>query len=135
MISRIAIRRRTFLAGTAILALRALHWSALAQEARKVAKIGLLFLGSPDQDVSERARSFRDGMTALGWVEGRTVHYEYRFASGSPPKLAAHAVELAAAPVKFRMQNASSHSSGHGCRWPATITSTFHFCAYIAAEL
>jgi ABC-type uncharacterized transport system substrate-binding protein len=35
------------------------------------------------------------GLTKLGWVEGRNIEIEYRFAAGSPGKMLANAAELA----------------------------------------
>jgi hypothetical protein len=36
--------------------------------------------------------------------------------------------------VKFRMQNWSSHSSGHAFFFPRITTSTWNFCAYMSKE-
>ena len=70
-----------------------------AQPAGAVRKIGLLSLGNAPADVSLQAKAFRDGLHALGWIEGRTVAFEFRFAHGHAERLAALAAGLVAARV------------------------------------
>jgi putative ABC transport system substrate-binding protein len=65
-----------------------------AQE--KVPKIGLLRTNAPPDPFVE---AFREGMRALGYIEGRTVIYETRRAEGEPERLPLLAAELAAAKV------------------------------------
>lgn len=49
-----------------------------------------------DDPVSQaRLNAFRQGLSKLGWVEGRNIEIEYRFAAGSPEKMLANAAELA----------------------------------------
>ena len=47
-----------------------------AQEAGKVARIGIMFAGSADQFNG----ALRRGLAELGWVEGQNIHVEYRYA-------------------------------------------------------
>jgi putative ABC transport system substrate-binding protein len=63
----------------------------VAQE--RIPKVGLLRTNAPPDPFVE---AFRDGMRALGYVEGRTVAYEVRWADGRPHALPALAAELAA---------------------------------------
>lgn len=69
--------------------------SASAQPAQKVFRIGLLSAAgrTPDGAVP---RPFRDALSALGYVEGRNVVYEARFADGEPDRLPALAAQLVA---------------------------------------
>jgi putative tryptophan/tyrosine transport system substrate-binding protein len=62
-----------------------------AQQARKVPRIGFLFSGSKDQPHLE---SFRQGLANLGYVEGKNLAVEYRYAEGRPVALPALAAEL-----------------------------------------
>ena len=47
-----------------------------------------------------RAREgFHEGMRSLGWIEGKTLSIDYRFANGDPALLSANAADLAAEKV------------------------------------
>jgi putative tryptophan/tyrosine transport system substrate-binding protein len=84
------IDRRTFLAGTGAVLLAA-PLAAQAQQAGKMPRVGMLFLAGR---VNEFVKGFEDGMTTLGYVDGRTVVYEHRFANWKPELLASHAAEM-----------------------------------------
>ncbi len=73
--------------------------TAGGQQQAAMPKVGVLFFGSPDRDITQRGKAFREGMAALGWIEGRTVAYELRFAAGSQQRMDTMARELAAARV------------------------------------
>jgi putative ABC transport system substrate-binding protein len=75
--------------------------TAAAQQdpSRSIPRVGLLFLGSPQRDLSGHGAAFRDGLRALGWIENRTVQLELRWASGDPAQLSVAAGELVAAKV------------------------------------
>ncbi len=92
------MRRRALLAAVATLAL-SLPSVIAAQPERKLPMVGLLFLGAPGPDPNLRGKTFRDGMAALGWSEGRSVAFELRFADGSLMRLRELALELAASGV------------------------------------
>jgi putative tryptophan/tyrosine transport system substrate-binding protein len=66
--------------------------TASSQAPAKVARVGVLLYGSPADDPNLRA--FRDALRDLGYVEGRNVTFEYRFAEGKPERLPALAAEL-----------------------------------------
>ena len=85
------IDRRTFLAGTGAMLLAA-PLAAEAQPAGKMPRVGMLVLAGR---VNELVKGFEDGMTTLGYVEGRTVVYEHRFANWKPELLSGHAAEMA----------------------------------------
>src|SRR5262245_53623812 len=69
-----------------------------AQDAAKVARIGVLAPGSRDTGPHLR-EAFRQGLRDLGYVEGRNVVIEARFAEGKHERYAALAAELVALKV------------------------------------
>jgi putative ABC transport system substrate-binding protein len=67
-----------------------------AQQPAKVPRIGLLSPFSPS-DTALWHQAFRQGLRDLGWVEGKTISIEYRYAEGRSdrlPDLAADLVRL-----------------------------------------
>jgi putative tryptophan/tyrosine transport system substrate-binding protein len=76
--------------------LLALCVSADAQGPRKVLRIGYLD-PSTRAASADRLEAFRQEMSKLGWIEGKNLGMEYRFAEQQPkrlPKLAAELVRL-----------------------------------------
>jgi putative ABC transport system substrate-binding protein len=84
------IDRRTFLAGTGA-ALLAAPLAAEAQQARKVPHIGVLQAGAPPEPLVE---AFREGLRDLGYVEGRDIVLEFRWAEKKLDRLPELATEL-----------------------------------------
>jgi ABC-type uncharacterized transport system substrate-binding protein len=81
-------RRRflvTSLAGTVCAPL-----AAVAQPA-KMARLGVLVFGTPETDAFP---AIRRGLGALGYVEGRNILFEHRYAEGRPERLADLAIDL-----------------------------------------
>jgi|KBSSwiStaDraftv2_1062776.scaffolds.fasta_scaffold18599_7 putative ABC transport system substrate-binding protein len=70
-----------------------------APSAAKPARIGVLFLASPETDNTRRAIGLREGLRDLGYVEGQSVMLEYQYAEGKPERLP----ELAAGLVRARV--------------------------------
>jgi putative ABC transport system substrate-binding protein len=66
---------------------------AEAQQPAKVPRIGLLIASSPSA-ASPRIEAFRHGLTELGYVEGKNIVIEYRYAEGKPDRLPALAADL-----------------------------------------
>ena len=64
-----------------------------AQQPTKVPRIGYLTGATPDGQ-SHRIEAFRQGLRELGYVEGKNISIEYRFAEGKPDRLPALAAEL-----------------------------------------
>lgn len=82
-----------FLMGVALLLLAA-PLSGQAQQAGKVARLGVLLFGTPEGDPNVIA--FRQGLSELGYVEGKNLTTVYRYAEGKPDRLAGLANELVA---------------------------------------
>jgi putative ABC transport system substrate-binding protein len=73
-----AMRRRDFIAGVAGSAAawpRAVH----AQQSAKVPRIGFLRLGPPSSSAA-RVKALQTGLRELGYVEGKNITIEFRFA-------------------------------------------------------
>jgi len=85
------IDRRTFIRlSSASLAIVPL--AAKAQEAAPVRRIGVLSPFAPS-DAAPWHKAFRQGLRELGWIEGKNISIEYRYAEG-PADLPALAAEL-----------------------------------------
>src|SRR5262245_24153243 len=68
---------------------------AEAQPATKTPRIGLLSVGTdPSRPPPPQWLAFFDGLQALGWVEGRNILVERRFAAGRSERAPAYAREL-----------------------------------------
>jgi putative ABC transport system substrate-binding protein len=81
-------RRETVLA---LVALGFVPLTATAQQAGKVWRIGFLALGSGPREYD---KAFIEGLRSLGYVEGRNLSIEYRWAAGKAERLPELAVEL-----------------------------------------
>ena len=66
---------------------------AAAQQPTKVPRIGYLTGATPDGQ-SHRIESFRQGLREFGYVEGKNIAIEYRYAELKPDRLPALAAEL-----------------------------------------
>jgi len=66
--------------------------AAAAQQQAKVPTIGVLVVGSPGSDAFWQL--FRESMRDLGYVDGRTVRYEFRSDGGQVSRLPELAAEL-----------------------------------------
>jgi putative tryptophan/tyrosine transport system substrate-binding protein len=89
------MRRREFIA---LIGGSAVAWPlvARAQQVTKVPRIGLLSPFS-SSDTALWHQAFRQGLRDLGWVEGKTIIIEYRYADGRNerlPELSADLVHL-----------------------------------------
>src|SRR5947209_15134693 len=69
--------------------------AALAQQGAARVRIGYLMAGARDSRIMrENTEAFRRGMLDFGYVEGRDLTIEYRFAEGDFERLPAMAAEL-----------------------------------------
>jgi putative ABC transport system substrate-binding protein len=80
----------------AVAGLAVLSLPALAQQEKRVRRIGYFILGSA-QGNAVRLAAFREGMAALRWVEGRDYVIDSRYANGVMQAGAGLAAELVAA--------------------------------------
>ena len=63
-----------------------------AQQVGKVYRIGFLRYASPHE---KQFNAFRDGLRALGWIEGQNIVIEQRYAAGALDRLGPLAADLA----------------------------------------
>jgi putative ABC transport system substrate-binding protein len=66
---------------------------AEAQQPTKVSRIGFLATVSPST-ISDRVEAFRQGLRELGYVEGKNIVIEWRYAEGKADRLPSLAAEL-----------------------------------------
>src|SRR6266403_3745875 len=87
------MRRRQFIT---LLGSAAVAWplAAHAQQGAKRPIVGFLGDSTPLAE-SDRAAAFARRLHDLGWIEGRTIAIEYRWADGRSDRLAEIAVEFA----------------------------------------
>ena len=85
------MRRREFIT---LLGGAATVWpvAAYAQQPARVPRIGII-------DDAPMWHSFRQALRELGYVEGQSINYEYRYSEGVPDRLAAAVDELVRRPV------------------------------------
>jgi putative tryptophan/tyrosine transport system substrate-binding protein len=75
----VPIRRREFLAWTAAASISS-H-AAFAQQKARIPTVGVIMGVSPDDlQTKIRVQAFESAWPELGWVEGRNIHVDYRWA-------------------------------------------------------
>src|SRR6058998_2205297 len=103
-------------------------WAPLAVEAQppdKIYRIGVLERTSPTVNIAN-LESFRQGLRALGYVEGKNLVIEYRSAEGRDDRFADLAAELVRLKVDLILTRgtpaalAAKHATGGGI--PVVIT-------------
>src|SRR5258708_17571707 len=90
------MRRREFIT---LLGGAAAAWprAARAQQGQRLRRIGVLMgLVASDPEGQSRVAAFENGLQDLGWVKGRNLWIEYRWAGGGENELRNHAAELLA---------------------------------------
>ena len=90
------MRRRDFIA---VLGGTAAAWplAASSQSSGQTPRIGVLLgLAEKDQETKSRVRAFQLGLRDLGWIEGRNVVIDYRYAAGDPAQIDRYVKELIA---------------------------------------
>jgi len=111
------MQRRDFIT---LLSAAAVSWpvAARAEQPVKLATIGYMGPNTPSVD-RYRLPAFVQRLGELGWIEGRTVTIEYRWAEGRSEHLAKIAAEFVQRKVDVILTAASSHvrnSSPRGYR-------------------
>jgi hypothetical protein len=87
------MRRREFIAGLGSAAMWPL--AARAQQSERVRRIGWLFpIAENDPLLQNRIAAFRDGLGKLGWIEGRNLRIDSRFAGVETNRVDEAAAEL-----------------------------------------
>jgi putative ABC transport system substrate-binding protein len=88
------MRRRDFMVGLGVAA----ALPAISRAQQPLPTIGFLSTRSPDE-ATIHTNAFRGGLEEMGYVEGRSVTIEYRWAKGDYSKLPAFAAELVGQPL------------------------------------
>ena len=69
--------------------------AAHAQQPDLMRRIGVLMtMADNDSEGQLRVTAFRQELQKLGWIEGRNIRSEYRWAAGDPHRVRAYAQEL-----------------------------------------
>lgn len=95
----ITCRQLLFASGAGLLAAPR---ASRAQQPRKVYRIGLLQASEPPADYAE---AFREGLKALGYIEGKNIVFESRVAGGRDDRLPSLAAELVSLKVDLIVAN------------------------------
>src|SRR5215813_2796488 len=82
------MRRRAFIS---LLGGAAAAWPLVTRAQQKPARIGFLRQAGPHEKQFE---AFREGLRAVGYVEGQNIVIEQRYAAGAYDRLSALAAEL-----------------------------------------
>jgi putative ABC transport system substrate-binding protein len=116
------MRRRNFIQGIAASA--AWPLAAHAQQASPPPVIGSLSIGSVEPWAPLIA-GFLEGLKEAGFVEGRNVHVEYRWAEGQPDRLPGIAAELVERKVAVILANGGSAPAKAAMAATSTIPIVF----------
>jgi putative ABC transport system substrate-binding protein len=89
------MRRREFITGIGSATAAAVPLAGHAQQAERPRRIGVLSGLTPDDPQSQaELAALRDGLARAGWIVGRNVQSEGRFAAGDDRRIRAFAAEL-----------------------------------------
>ena len=70
--------------------------AARAQQAERIRRVGVLYSGAEDPEGRARTSAFVQGLQQLGWIDGRNLKIEFRWAGGNADDSRKYAAELAA---------------------------------------
>jgi putative ABC transport system substrate-binding protein len=113
--------RRTLIAAVAASTLMPPRLSLAQIRATKVRRIGILQPGAPPEPLVD---AMKEGLTQLGYVEGRDIAFETRWAEGRTDKLDEGAAELVAAKVDL-ITTLSTPATLAACRATSVIPIVF----------
>jgi putative ABC transport system substrate-binding protein len=102
------MRRRAFIAGLSISTVWPFATIAQQQNER-LRRIGVLLGATTEHDPEAEARltAFRQGLEELGWVDGRNLHIDYRFAAGDADLIRTYVRELVTSRPDLILANSS----------------------------
>ena len=92
----------------------ALCFTALAQQPKKIPRIGFLNALFPTTNPA-RIEAFRQGLRDFGYVEGKNIIIEYRYAERKVDRLPTLAAELVRLKVDFIHERLTRNPCGEGC--------------------
>ena len=83
---------------------------AHAQSERKDRRIAVLLGAVEERDPESQARiaAFREGLEALGWIEDRNIHVDYRFGGGDAERIRTYVTELVKSNPDLIVANSSA---------------------------
>src|SRR5215831_5156391 len=101
------MRRREFIAGLSVATMRPL--ATQAQQSERIRRIGVLLGATTEHDPEAEARvaALRHGLEELGWVDGRNVRIDYRFAGGDADRIRTYVRELVTSAPDLILANSS----------------------------
>jgi putative tryptophan/tyrosine transport system substrate-binding protein len=101
------LKRREFI--SLVGAAAALPLAARAQQPGRMRRIGVLMSGvEGDPETESRIVALRKGLEGLGWVEGRNIQIDYRFArGGDAERIKIHVTEMVNSAPELIVANSS----------------------------
>ena len=88
-----SLRRRAFI--TVLAGAAAWPIAGHAQQPGRLRRVGLLMFWRENDPFSQKSRTaFEQALGRFGWVEGKNIRIDYRFAAGDPALFKTYAAEL-----------------------------------------
>jgi putative ABC transport system substrate-binding protein len=115
------VKRRAFIAGLA----GAAAWPVVARAQQTMPVVGFLHAGSL-AGAADYVRSFLEGLAQIGYVEGRNIAIDYRWADGQSDRLSALADDLVRRRVAVIVASGSTRSARAAADATSTIPIVFH---------
>jgi putative ABC transport system substrate-binding protein len=100
------VKRREFIAGLGGAA--AWPWQCTAQQSERVRRIGVLMSIAKDSNTEPRITTLQQELRKLGWISGRNIQIDVRWAAGDPDRIRNYASELVALPSDVIVANGSA---------------------------